>query len=32
LELAVVGYGRADGNLGGGDGRDTLGDHLGGVD
>ncbi len=32
LELAVVGYGGADGDFGGGDGGDALGDHLGGVD
>lgn len=32
LQLAVVGYGGADGDFGGGDGGDALGDHLGGVD
>ena len=32
LQFAVVGYGGADGDFGGGDGGDALGDHLGGVD
>ena len=31
LEFAVVGYWGADGDFGGGDGGDALGDHLGGV-